>query len=77
MFYISKIKKEEVKISKNLKSQTKFRFKFRLSTNEILLKQNDRGNYNFYERTENKKSANGVYTFKYHMIDTSVTDGFE
>lgn len=73
----SKIKKEEVKISKNLKSPTKFRFKFRLSTNEIQLKQNDRGNYNFYERTENKKSANGVYTFKYHMIDTSVTDGFE
>ena len=75
--YNSKIKKEESMISKNLKSPTKFLFKFRLSTNEIQLKQNDRGSYNFYERTENKKSANGVYTFKYHMIDTSGTDGFE
>ena len=73
--YNSKIKKEKGMISKNLKSPTKFRFMFRLSTNEIQLKQNDRGTYNFYERT--KENVNGIYTFKYHMIDNSVIDEFE
>ena len=67
-------------LSKNVKKAKDFQFIFRISTDDISLLTNEKGNYNFYWRTENKKKKgilNGIFTFKYHIKDKSSPDDFE
>ena len=72
---------EKCLLSKNVKKSKDFQFIFRISTDDIILLPNDKGNYNYYSRTmedkEGKGVVGGIFTFKYHIKDKSSTDGFE
>ena len=72
---------EKCLLSKNVKKSKDFQFIFRISTDDITLLPNEKGNYNHYSRTmedkEGKGVVGGIFTFKYHIKDKSSTDDFE
>ena len=72
---------EKCLLSKNVKKSKDFQFIFRISTDDITLLPNEKGNYNYYSRTmedkEGKGVVGGIFTFKYHIKDKSSTDDFE
>jgi len=65
--------KDEHKIKENIRNQYAFNFILYISIKDIVIDLNDEGKLNFYE----KKIKNGIFTFKYHLINSDETSEFE
>ena len=67
--------KEKHVLSKNLKDKTPFKFSIMISKKDITILPNDKGNIQFYERSE--KNEHGLFTFKYHIAPIDGDADFE
>ena len=67
--------KEKHIISKNLKDKLPFKFTILISKKDITILPNDKGKLQFYERSE--KNDQGIFTFKYHIVNIDEVDDYE
>ena len=62
-------------ISKNLKKQTPFEFCIRISMKDITILPNEKSKLQWYYRSQTNEK--GIFTFKYHIADSSASDDYE
>ena len=70
--YDEEIIKKEPNVKSVLKNKFEFEFSIYISFKDLTIGLNEKGNLNFYE----KSKKDGIYTFKYHIINCE-SSGFE